>query len=87
MKQKYIKRQLSDKSSIEWLVGKGYQIEYAEMLSARGISADNFDNYFSDTPVFHSPFEMANMKEAVETISYVLETGGSVLIYGDYDAD
>ncbi len=87
MKQKYIKRQLSDKSSIEWLVGKGYQIEYAEMLSARGISADNFDNYFSDTLVFHSPFEMANMKEAVETISYVLETGGSVLIYGDYDAD
>ena len=30
---------------------------------------------------------MVNMREAAETISYLIETGGSVLIYGDYDAD
>ena len=36
---------------------------------------------------FHSPFDIPNMSQAVETISYVMETDGKVLIYGDYDAD
>lgn len=87
MKQKYVKRPILNDKVLDYLVGKGFQTEYAQMMSARGITADNFDEYFGDSFMFHSPFEMANMKEAVETISYVLETGGSVLIYGDYDAD
>lgn len=87
MKQKYVKRPPVDEQSVKDLVDRGFQVEYAEALSARGISADNFDEYFGDALTFYSPFEMANMKEAAETVSYVLETGGSVLIYGDYDAD
>lgn len=87
MKEKYVKRPPISDEATQYFVDKGYQIEYARMLSARGITSDNLDDYFSDSLSFHSPFEMANMKEAVETISYVLETGGSILIYGDYDAD
>lgn len=59
----------------------------AEMLNARGVTADNYQQFFTNELTFHSPFEMPNMAEAVETISYVLEDGGSVLICGDYDAD
>lgn len=87
MKQKYIKRPIADNSAVEYFVDAGYQTEYAQILSARGINAENYEKYFGTSLSFHSPFEMTNMKEAVETVSYVLETGGSVLIYGDYDAD
>lgn len=85
--QKYVKRPIRSEQDVDYFVDKGFQTEYAQLLSARGITADTFDEYFGDTLSFHSPYDMANMKEAVETISYVLETGGSVLIYGDYDAD
>lgn len=87
MKEKYLKRPLKNDCDIQYFVEKGYQIEYAQLLAARGITRDDFDKYFTNATTFHSPFEMTNMKEAVETISYVLETGGSILIYGDYDAD
>jgi len=87
MKQRYIKRAFVDESDVKYFIGKGYQSEYAELLSARGLTKDNFDKFFDGALLFHSPFEMANMREAAETISYVLETGGSILIYGDYDAD
>lgn len=87
MKQRYIKRPIGNDSDVQFLVGKGFQIEYAEMLSARGITEDNYDNFFSDADGFHSPFDIPNMSQAVETISYVMETDGKILIYGDYDAD
>lgn len=87
MKQKYVKRLPSNEDSVSFFIDKGFQTEYAQLLSSRGITQDNFDNYFGGAAVFHSPFDMPNMSEAAETISYVLETGGSVLIYGDYDAD
>ena len=58
---------------------------FAEAINARGVTKENFNGFFGEQ--FHSPFEMKNMQEAVETISFVLEEGGSVLICGDYDAD
>ena len=87
MKQKYLKRPNSSGQSVEYLMGRGFTRGVAEALSARGVNADNFDDYFGDSMTFHSPFDMANMAEAAETISYVIESGGSILIYGDYDAD
>lgn len=87
MKQRYVKRAATNEQDVSYFVDKGFQHEYAEMLSARGLTKEDFDKYFCDEVSFHSPFEMSNMQDAVETISYVLETGGSVLIYGDYDAD
>lgn len=87
MKQRYFKRPSELNCDVQFLIEKGYSNAFAELLSARGLSQENYDEFFGDAMRFHSPFEMANMREAVETISYVIETGGSILIYGDYDAD
>lgn len=87
MKSRYVKRPYVDASSVEYLVSVGFSQQIAEALSARGINEDNFNDFTGESLTFHSPFEMANMSEAVETINYVIECGGRVLIYGDYDAD
>ena len=87
MKHKYLKRPSVDGCTVEYLTQKGFSQGVAEALSARGVRESNFDDFFGDTLTFHSPFDMANVAEAVETISYVAESGGSILIYGDYDAD
>ncbi|WP_082233730.1 single-stranded-DNA-specific exonuclease RecJ [Halobacillus massiliensis] len=35
----------------------------------------------------HDPFLLSGMKEAVERVNRAIETGESILVYGDYDAD
>lgn len=87
MKQKYEKRAFESEKDVLYFVGQGYNRAMAEALSARGVTEENYGKFFGDELCFHSPFDMANMREAAETISYLMETGGSVLIYGDYDAD
>lgn len=87
MKQKYVKRPCSDAQAVEYLIGRGFSRGVAEALSSRGVNEATFDDFFGEALSFHSPLEMANMAEAVETISYVVESGGSILIYGDYDTD
>lgn len=86
MKQRYCKKQPKDATSVEYFLSQGLPCALAEALSARGITEADWP-FFQGKDCFHSPFEMTNMREATETISYVLEEGGSVLIYGDYDAD
>lgn len=86
MKQRYGKRQPKDEKSVEYLVSQGVPRNFAEAMSARGVCEENF-GYYCDSECFHSPFEMKNMREAAEIVSYVVEGGGSVLICGDYDAD
>lgn len=85
MKQKYTKRQPIDDGSVEFFAAQGMPLAFAEALCARGVTEANSRSFFGEC--FHSPFEMPNMREAVETISFLLEEGGSVLICGDYDAD
>ena len=87
MKTRYVKRPYQDVDSVQYLRNVGFSQEIAEALSARGINQENYADFTGKTMTFYSPFEMANMREAVETINYVIECGGSVLIYGDYDAD
>ena len=87
MKQKYTQRPHNDFASVEFLTDKGISLPIAQMLVARGVTADNYQQFFTTELTYHSPLEMPNMDQAVETISYVLEQGGSVLSCGDYDAD
>ena len=87
MKQKYTQRPYNDIKSVEFFTAKGMPLPIAEMLNARGVTWQNYNEFFTDKLTFHSPFEMPNMTEVAETISYLLEGGGSVLICGDYDAD
>ncbi len=87
MRSKYIKRSISDENSVKYLTDRGLPQFVAEILSSRGVNESNYDAFLKDEAVFHSPFEMANMQAAVETVNYVAECGGKILIYGDYDAD
>lgn len=87
MKQKYVKRPITDENSVKYIVSKGVSQSVAEILSLRGINENNYDDFVNDKIVFHSPFEMASMDAAVETVNYVMECGGKILIYCDYDAD
>ncbi len=87
MKPKYVKREIKDAIKTEYFEEKGMPSYFAEMLAARDFTPDDYEVCFNNKTCFHSPFDMQNMSEAVETISYVMESDGSVLIYGDYDAD
>ncbi len=87
MKQKYTQKPCQNPLDVHFFQDRGLSLPLAQMLSARGVSACNFEEFFDGKQIFHSPFEMPNMAEAVETISCLLDSGGSVLICGDYDAD
>ncbi len=86
MKQKYTKRPYND-VDVAFLTEQGLSLNLAQMLSSRGIGQHNYKDFVDNKMQFHSPFDMPNMHEVVETISYLMESGGSVLICGDYDAD
>ena len=86
MKERYKKRKITDIESVNNFVNRGIPENFAEVLSTRGVTIENYSAFFGDD-CFHSPFEMKNMREAAEVISYMLEDGASILIYGDYDAD
>lgn len=60
----------------------------ALLTSARGI--DNIEDakvFFEPEDTFHDPLEMKDMDKAVDRINAAIETGESIAIYGDYDAD
>ncbi len=86
MKNKFIKRTCGEQE-VARLIESGLSRIEAEVLALRGVTAENFDVWSGGADGFHSPFEMQNMEEAAETVNYLMDSGGSVLIYGDYDAD
>lgn len=86
MKQKYQQRP-DQFGNAEFFEEKGFSHGIARVLSSRGILPSSFAEYFQNEECRHSPLEMPNMEQAVEVISCLQESGGSVLVYGDYDAD
>ena len=86
MKERYTKRKTTNIDGVNDLLDMGLPQNLAEVMATRGVTAENYSYYFSDN-YFHSPFDMKNMQEAVEVVSYILQDGGSILIYGDYDVD
>lgn len=85
MKQKYQINNNVIASDVEFFVDKGYPLPFARVLSSRGVTSENWSTFFA--PTFYDAFEMLNMDKAVEIVGEVMQTQGSVLIYGDYDAD
>ena len=85
MKEKYVKRTLDN--DISFLTDRGLSPQLAAVVAARGVNADNYDEYFGDKMCFHNVDEMVNLTEAAETIKLAMENDGSILICGDYDAD
>ncbi|MBR2974987.1 MAG: DHH family phosphoesterase, partial [Clostridia bacterium] len=85
MKQKYQINNNVIASDVEAFVEQGFPLPFARVLSSRGVTVQNMDKFFA--PTFYDAFEMLNMDKAVEIVTQVLQSQGSVLIYGDYDAD
>ena len=72
--------QISEKFNIDPFV--------AFLMVSRGI-VDDIDvvNFMTDEFMLSSPFDMADMDEAVFTVSEAIETGDKICVYGDYDCD
>ncbi|MEG1706343.1 MAG: DHH family phosphoesterase, partial [Clostridia bacterium] len=66
----------------------GISNNYAELLYTRGANIDNIDNYLNyNEKSFYDPFLLLNMDKAVTIIKKVVDNYGSILVFGDYDAD
>ena len=72
--------QISEKFNIDPFV--------AFLMVSRGI-VDDLDvvNFMTDEFMLSSPFDMADMDEAVFTVSEAIENGDKICVYGDYDCD
>lgn len=72
--------QISEKFNIDPFV--------AFLMVSRGI-VDDIDvvNFMTDEFMLLSPFDMADMDEAVFTVSEAIGNGDKICVYGDYDCD
>lgn len=72
--------QISEKFNIDPFV--------AFLMVSRGI-VDDIDvvNFMTDEFMLSSPFDLADMDEAVFTVSEAIENGDKICVYGDYDCD
>lgn len=79
-----------DVSKIEEIAQKfGLFSETAEILYNRGIKSDEEIKGFLNPGKhrFSDPYLLAGVKETVERIDMAKESGETVIVYGDYDAD
>ncbi len=58
-----------------------------KLLFSRGITTLDMAREFFGCSALSDPFEMADMRQAVEIISAALDEGSHITIYGDYDCD
>lgn len=72
--------QISEKFNIDPFV--------AFLMVSRGV-VDDLDvvNFMADEFMLSSPFDMADMDEAVFAVSEAVENGDKICVYGDYDCD
>lgn len=84
---RFLPRQNYNEIDVEHLVSCGVNLDMARAMSCRGVTADNAVQYLQHQLYYHDAMLMTNMAEVVDTINDVIDSGGSILIYGDYDAD
>lgn len=87
--EKFAKRPISYNSKdVDYLTSLGFDTEFAQLLSSRGVTKANSTEYLDDNYFFmHDPFKMTNMGKAVDIVKKAMIDGKKILIYGDYDAD
>jgi len=77
-----------DPKEVDYLISLGFDVEFAQLLNSRGVSANNINEYIDDNFFYmHDPYRMLNMDKAVSAIKTAIESNHKILIYGDYDAD
>lgn len=60
----------------------------ALIASARGYTDPmDLEQFISDEPVFSDPRETADIIKAADIVNAVIEDGGKIAVYGDYDCD
>ncbi len=60
----------------------------AALLDVRGINTpEAVQNFIGEEFSFEDPFIIKDMDKAVERITYAIDNGEKICIYGDYDAD
>ncbi len=82
------------------LTGKNWRMKASEqitdagsalniLLNNRGIAAKEDRDMFlsADSGAWHDPFLYNDMHTAVDIISNTMDSGGKILVYGDYDCD
>ena len=86
---KFAKRPITyNDKDVRYLTSLGFDEEFAQLLSFRGVTEQNASDYFgNDYSNIHDPFLMSNMAQAVATIKEFIDGKNKILIYGDYDAD
>jgi len=59
-----------------------------KILQARGIGAEEMDEFFSARPkLVYDPFLLSNMRAGVDLLLKAIDDGKKIVIYGDYDVD
>ena len=66
---------------------RGFPRPLGQIFAERGISKEDAEYLLGTPTINHDPFELRNMKEAVETIQQAIAEDRKIAIYGDYDAD
>ncbi len=67
---------------------EGVPVAIISMLRRRGVPDAEMEDFFSDHPKnTFDPFLLNGVRAAAERILAVLDGGGCVCVYGDYDAD
>ncbi len=78
-----------DKNAAQMLAESCGLNPYAALLAcARGIDTpEKAAAFFDAGAVFSDPFELPDMRKAVETVNAAVEAGERIAVFGDYDAD
>jgi single-stranded-DNA-specific exonuclease len=58
-----------------------------QVLAARGFDAAGAAAFLDSSGLYHDPFGLPAMEAAVDAIRATIDDGGTIAIYGDYDAD
>ncbi|MGA8523374.1 MAG: single-stranded-DNA-specific exonuclease RecJ [Candidatus Dormiibacterota bacterium] len=58
-----------------------------QVLAARGFDLAAASAFLEKTGGFHDPFGLPAMEQAVGAIRSTIDEGGTIAVYGDYDAD
>ena len=80
-------RQISDREC-EIATSRGFSHEFVQMLISRGINLEEIDKFINPSlNDLTDPYDIVNLKKAVERLQKAVANNEKVMIFGDYDCD
>ena len=79
----------ANQASIESLCQKKFKSPFSKILTSKGISESNYDNYIDPKikNFLPNPFIFKDMEEAIRKIYFHIIGKNKITLYGDYDVD